>query len=129
MTFFMWLDIHRSNIFIGSFQVVMVRHARTCPKLCQIVSQLHLENELRYKKLAFSMWLWIHGSSKFVHSFQVGTIRHTQSQWKQWYLSEMNIDNSVLHLNLFFACGINKYIYMIQSIYMGVVRRTWACPR
>ena len=45
--FRMWLDIHKRNKFTQSFQVGVVRHAWGCPKLCQIVSQLHLKNELR----------------------------------------------------------------------------------
>ena len=46
-----WLEIqsNRSNKFIQSFPVGVVRHVWACPKLCQIVSQLHLKNELRYK--------------------------------------------------------------------------------
>ena len=46
LNFCMWWDIHSSNIFIQSWQVSVVRHARACSKLGQIVSQLHLKNEL-----------------------------------------------------------------------------------
>ena len=45
----MLLDIYRSNKFTQSFQVDVVSHARACPKLCQIVSQLHLKNKVGYK--------------------------------------------------------------------------------
>ena len=36
--FFMWLDIHKRNTF-----------SQTSPKLCQIVSQLDIKNELSHK--------------------------------------------------------------------------------
>ena len=45
----MWLDIHRSNKFTQLFEVGVVRHAWACPKLCQIMSQLHLRDELSDK--------------------------------------------------------------------------------
>ena len=48
------LDIHRSSKFIWSFQVGVVRHVRVCPKLCQIVSQLHLKNEFSCKVVQFN---------------------------------------------------------------------------
>ena len=49
LDFCMWLYIHKNNKFIQSFQVGVVRHACSCPKLCQIVSQLHLKNRLSFK--------------------------------------------------------------------------------
>ena len=49
LNFFMLLDIHRSNKFIQSFQMSVVRHAWSCSKLWQIVSQLYLNNKLSYK--------------------------------------------------------------------------------
>ena len=52
------LDIQRSNEFILSFQVNVMMHTLPCPKSWQIVSQLHLKNELNYK-FGFCLWLGI----------------------------------------------------------------------
>ena len=38
--------------FFQSFQVGVVRHAQACPKLCQIMSQLHLKKESSYKVIS-----------------------------------------------------------------------------
>ena len=43
LNFDIWQDIHRSNKYSWSFQVDVVKHAWTCPKLWQIVSQLYLK--------------------------------------------------------------------------------------
>lgn len=67
-----------NNKFIQSFQEVVIRHAWTCPKLCQVVSQLYFKNELRFS-FCFCMWLDIHRSYKFVQPFQLGVVRHLQS--------------------------------------------------
>ena len=52
LNFLLWLDmldIHRKSKFIQSHQFVFVRHLWSCPKLCQIVIQLHLKNKLSYE--------------------------------------------------------------------------------
>ena len=54
--FYIWSETYRSNEFTQSFQVGVVRHDWDCSKLDQIVSQLHLKNELRYKIFFFYLW-------------------------------------------------------------------------
>ena len=71
LNFCMWLDIHRRNKFTKAFQLVVVRHVRACPKLCRILSQLHLKNKLSYK-LIFWMCIGIHRSYKFVQLISSG---------------------------------------------------------
>lgn len=44
----MWIDIYRRNKLNWSFQVDLVRHDWAYPKLGQIMSELHLKNELSY---------------------------------------------------------------------------------
>ena len=74
------------------------------------------------------MWLEIHRSYKFVQSCQVGVARHAESDWKQQvsFISKMTSD-----VKLIFCVwlGIHKYIDLIQSIHMVVVRHTWACQK
>ena len=37
--------------------------------------------------------------------------------------------NLAMNLIFYFCLGIHKYIYIIQSIHMCVVRYTWACQK
>ena len=60
--------------------------------------------------------------------FQVGVVRHAQIDWNQQvrYFSKI-----ILAVNFIFCIwlGIRKYIYLIQSIHISVVRYTWACQK
>ena len=73
------LEIHRSKKFTQSFQVIVVRHVWACAKLCQIMSQLQIENELSYEVGFFCMSLGVHRSYRFFQSFQVGLVRPAHS--------------------------------------------------
>ena len=53
-----------------------------CDQACkvrQILSHLHLRNDLSYEVGFFCVWLGIHKSYKFFQSFQVDVIKHAQS--------------------------------------------------
>ena len=64
------------------------------------------------------MRLGIHRSYKFIQSLELDMVKHAQSDWKQ----------QVSHISKMWL-GIQKYIYMIQSIHVDVVRQTWTCPK
>ena len=60
----------------------------------------------------------------------MSVVRHVQSDSKQeirmnlvMKLIRINLDMKLIYCMLL---GIQKYIYLIQSIHMGVVRPTWA---
>ena len=74
------------------------------------------------------MWLGIHGSNRFMKSFQVDVVRHVQSDSKQQVSCVSKISLS-LKLTSCMWLGILKYIYLIQSILMDVVRLTRACQK
>ena len=61
VNFLFAVTIHGSNKFSTSFQVGVLKHAQTSPKLSQIVSQFHPKNELSYK---VSLWHVVRGSKK-----------------------------------------------------------------
>lgn len=106
------------------YSVILSGCGLACPKLCDIVSYLHFNDELSFK-VGF-LNVVIQRSLKYCQSFQVCVVRHVQSDSKQLvsYISKMNIDRKS------FFCkwlGIQKNIYLFQSICMSMVKRTWAC--
>ena len=78
-----------------------------------------LKNELSYE-VSFLHVLKNQKSNNFFQSFQVDVVRHAQSDLKQQVWTNLGIK--------FIFCmwlGIHKYIYLIQSIYMSVVKHIW----
>ena len=119
----MWSDcIEPSNLLfhLKRLWAGMSRHAQR--------ELLHLKNQLNYR-LGFSHLVTNPKRRyRFVQSFQLGVFKHTQPDQKQRVsdTSKMN-----LRINLIFCkwSGIYSYIYMIQSIHMGMIRQTLACQK
>ena len=100
---FMWLDIHRSDKFIQSFQVGVGRHTWAYEKLFQIVCQLHRGISRAIKLFFFVCGYWIHRSYKFVQSIQAGVANKYSYGCSQVHLGMpkiiTNIKSEIYRLN------------------------------
>ena len=114
-----WLYIHRTNKFTYAFLMIMVWHVWAFPKLCQVLSQLHLKNELGLWNCFFIVV--IYRSYKLIKSFQVDLVRHILSDSK--YISPEWI---VVYIKLFFACGYEYKNMFLDSVHSYGCSAMWA---
>ena len=123
--FCLWWGIHWNQQI---YPFISSGCGRACQKLCKIATQLYRKNVLSCKANFICMWLRTLRSYRFVQSLQVDMLRHAKCDWKQRvnWTSKM-----IISMNLVFCLwlDVHKYIYMIQSIHMGVARHTWTCQK
>ena len=72
LNFCLWLDIHIINKFTPLFKLGVVTHAWAHPKFYQILSQIHLKNELSYSLCESDFLILLHKvSPECILSFDI----------------------------------------------------------
>ena len=72
LNFCLWLDIHIINKLTQLFKLGVVTHAWAHPKFYQILSQIHLKNELSYSLCELDFLILLHKvSPECILSFEI----------------------------------------------------------
>lgn len=120
LNFCIWSDIHRSNNFTHSFALFVFQAWLTCPKLCQVVTQLNLKIEFSYK-VSFFACFWGFIEVKIYSAISSGCSQVCPKWYKPTsYLYLKNGMKWNLGMKLLFHLFGSIYLYSFGQSYLDM---------